>query len=154
MKATELLKQDHDEAQELIEQLEEMESGEPLQGPTLELFGKLKSALALHTLVEERVFYHPLANLPETQDLIHEAYTEHRAVDELLVKMSQPGGDWEAQLSDLKDMLEDHIEEEENDLFPKAERLLGEDQLDQIGREIENMKEGKAAIAGVDHRPQ
>ena len=147
MTATEILKQDHDEVAGMIEQLESAEDGAQLQGPNLELFGKLKSALALHTLVEERVFYHPLANLPETQDLIKESYKEHREVDEMLVKMSSPGKGWKALLSVLKSKIEHHVGEEEGELFPKAERLLGRDQLEQMGREIENMKEGKSPTA-------
>ena len=147
MTATEILKQDHDEVAGMIEQLESAEDGAQLQGSNLELFGKLKSALALHTLVEERVFYHPLANLPETQDLIKESYKEHREVDEMLVKMSSPGKGWKALLSVLKSKIEHHVEEEEGELFPKAERLLGRDQLEQMGREIENMKEGKSPTA-------
>lgn len=147
MTATETLKQDHMEAMQLIEKLESAEGGTELQGANLELFGKLKSALALHTLVEERVFYHALANLPETRDLITEAYKEHREVDELLVKMSSPNDDWKALLNDLKGKIEHHVAEEEGELFPKSEQLLGQDQLEDMGREIENMKKGKSTIA-------
>lgn len=147
MTATEILKRDHDEAMQMIEQLESAEDGAQLQGANLELFGKLKGALGLHTLVEERVFYHPLANLPETQELIKESYKEHREVDELLVKMSSPTDDWKAVLSDLKSKIEHHVEEEEGELFPLSEQLLGRDQLEAMGREIENMKKGKSVIA-------
>jgi hemerythrin superfamily protein len=147
MTAVELLKRDHREASGMIEQLQSTEGGLTAGGAKLELFGKLKAALSLHTSMEEQIFYHALANLEETRDLIQESYKEHRQVDELLVKMSQPSGEWESQLDDLKGKIEHHVEEEEGELFPKAERLLGEARLEEMGRQMEQIKQGKSAQA-------
>ena len=147
MTAIELLKQDHDEAMEMIERLELVERGAQLRGSNLELFGQLKSALTLHTLIEEQVFYHSLANLKETEELIKKSYDEHRTVDELLVKMSAPSQDWRVALGELKAAFRRHVREEENELFPKAERLLGAQRLQEMGRQITNIKRGKAATA-------
>jgi hemerythrin-like domain-containing protein len=147
MTAIELLKQDHDEAMRMIGQLERVEQGAQLRGSNLELFGRLKSALALHTMVEEQIFYHSLANLEETKELIKESYDEHRTVDALLVKMSAPSQDWRAALGELKSALQHHVREEETELFPRAERLLGRQRLQEMGRKIANIKRGRAATA-------
>jgi iron-sulfur cluster repair protein YtfE (RIC family) len=147
MRAIELLKQDHDEAMRMIEQLERVEQGAQLRGSNLALFGRLKSALTLHTLVEEQILYHSLANLEETKELIKGSYDGHRTVDELLVKMSAPSQEWRAALSELKTALQHHVREEEGALFPKAERLLGGQRLQEMGRQITNIKRGKAATA-------
>jgi len=147
MTAIELFKQDHDEAMRMIEQLERVEQGAQLRGSNLALFGRLKSALTLHTLIEEQIFYHPLANLEEAKELIEESYDEHRTVDELLVKMSVPSQDWQAVLSELKTALQHHVRKEESELFPKAELLLGRQQLQEMGRQIMNIKRGKSAHA-------
>jgi len=147
MTAIELLKQDHDEAMGMIERLELVEHGAQLRGSNLALFGSLKSALVLHTLIEEQIFYHSLANLKETEELIKKSYDEHRTVDDLLVKMSAPSQDWRVALGELKAALQRHIREEENELFPKAERLLGARRLQEMGTQIRNIKRGKAATA-------
>ena len=40
----------------------------------------------------------------------------------------------------LKELLEHHIEEEEEELFPEAEELLGADRLMELGTEMESLK--------------
>ena len=42
----------------------------------------------------------------------------------------------------LKELLEHHIEEEEGELFPEATKLLGKSRLEELGLEMESMKEG------------
>jgi len=143
MNATELLKKDHQEALAIISQLEGAGDG----APDMALFNQLKSALELHTRLEEQLLYPALQNFDETRDQVEESYEEHREVDELLAKMSTPGEDWNDQLDDLKSDLEHHIEEEENEMFPKAQSLLGQTRLEEMGRQMEQMKQGKAATA-------
>ncbi|HMF58655.1 MAG TPA: hemerythrin domain-containing protein [Pyrinomonadaceae bacterium] len=143
MKATELLKQDHKEAMGLIEQLESAGSA----GASTEAFAKLKAALTLHTKLEESLLYPALENFDETRDQIRESYKEHKEVDELLVELSTPSDEWQDTLSELKDDIEHHVDEEENEMFPKAEELLGRERLEEMGRQMEEAKRGKPASA-------
>lgn len=143
MKATELLKQDHKEAMSLINQLESVGS----QGANTETFAKLKAALTLHTQLEESLLYPALENFDDTRDQVRESYREHKQVDELLAEMMKPADDWSDKLSDLKDDIEHHVDEEENEMFPKAERLLGEERLEEMGRQMEEAKRGRSANA-------
>src|SRR5205085_967468 len=143
MKATELLKQDHREAIDLINQLESAGSN----GANTTEFAKLKAALTLHTKLEESLLYPALENFDETRDLIRESYREHRQVDELLAEMMKPADDWKDKLSDLKDDIEHHVDEEENEMFPKAQKLLGEERLEEMGRQMEEAKRGRSANA-------
>jgi hemerythrin-like domain-containing protein len=136
MNITELLKEDHREAESLIAELEGGNSSN-------ETFGKLKNALTLHTQIEEEIFYPALENFDETEDLIDEAYQEHSDVDQLLEDMSATevgSEDFQELLTQLKESINHHVEEEENQLFPLSERLLGAERLDEMGSEIENMK--------------
>ncbi|MGC1331033.1 MAG: hemerythrin domain-containing protein, partial [Pseudomonas sp.] len=40
----------------------------------------------------------------------------------------------------VKELLEHHIEEEETDMFPDAEKLLGKEALEALGEQMETMK--------------
>jgi hemerythrin-like domain-containing protein len=151
MNATTFLKKQHREAMAMIELLEQGD-GEKLEGASLVLFGKLKSALVFHTTVEEQIFYHHLANEPLTENLIDDAYSEHRAVDQLLVGLSVPTDKWRQLLHELKREVAHHVDEEENDIFPKAEKLLGKRKLDQMGWQMEQIKKGKTANLGEAYR--
>ena len=148
MTAIEFLKTQHREAIGMIDLLQTQLNGE-LNPAILLLFGKLKSALVFHTAVEEQIFYHELANNPQTEGLVHDAYDEHRTVDELLVKLTTaPPDEWAAHLADLKSEIAHHVDEEENDLFPQAQRLLGGPKLKEMGWQMEQIKKGKSANIG------
>ncbi|MCA1605732.1 MAG: hypothetical protein LC775_09725 [Acidobacteria bacterium] len=68
-------------------------------------------------------------------------------MDELLTKMSGQSEDWEDQLSELKGDIEHHVDEEESEMFPQAEELLGQRRLQETGRQMEEMKRGQSATA-------
>jgi hemerythrin-like domain-containing protein len=40
----------------------------------------------------------------------------------------------------VKELLEHHIEEEEEEMFPQAEKLLGKKMLEELGAQMEAMK--------------
>ena len=152
MTAIEFLKAQHREAMALIETLENG-NGRALNPAGLQIFGKLKSALVFHTTVEEQLFYHEFANNAATKDLINDAYSEHRRVDELLVKLTTATPDkFAGLLQELKNEIAHHVDEEENDLFPKAERLLGPQKLAEMGLQLEQIKKGKSANLGRPFR--
>ena len=148
MKATDLLKQDHQEAAGLMDKLETADKGN--MGPTKQLFTQLKDALTLHTQIEEQIFYPALEQHEETKDMIGEAFSEHKEVKEMLAEMSRmtPGSDeFMDKLTELRDGVEHHVEEEENEMFPKAERVLGESRMQELGRQLQQMKQSKSSTA-------
>jgi iron-sulfur cluster repair protein YtfE (RIC family) len=155
MNAIELLKEDHREALELLERLETMEDEldadeAGIEVLPTELFNQLKNALTLHTQAEEQVFYPVMREFDETRDQIAEAIEEHQAVDQLLNEMAElsPEDDeFQEKLEELRENLEHHMEEEEDDLFPKAEELCEAKRLDEMGRQIQQLKQGRSAAA-------
>ena len=148
MNAIELLKQDHQEAAGMMDELETADKGS--MNITRDTFRQLKEALTLHTQIEEQVFYPALEQHEETQDMVSEAHSEHNEVKEMLAEMTalNPGSDeFMDKLTELRDSIEHHVEEEENEMFPKAERVLGESRLREMGRQMEQMKQGRSATA-------
>jgi hemerythrin-like domain-containing protein len=147
MNAIELLIQDHKEAASMMDQLEIADKGDRSANQT---FLQLKDALTLHTQIEEQVFYPALKNHEETSDMIPESIEEHQEVDQILAEMSSlsPGDDeFMDKLMELRDAVEHHVEEEENEMFPKAEQILGQSRLQEMGRQMQQMKQGKSATA-------
>lgn len=147
MNAIELLKQDHQEAMGMMDQILTADKGDR---SAKQLFTELKAALTLHTQMEEQVFYPALEHHKETSDMIQEAYGEHQEVDELLAELSTlaPSNDeFMDKLTEMRDAIEHHVEEEENEMFPKAEQILGQTRLQEMGRQMQQMKQGKSATA-------
>jgi len=149
MKATQELMIQHEEAMTMINALlagemagevarEQM--GVESQRIDVELFEQLKKALQLHARIEEKVFYPVLNKFSETKTLIEESYREHAQIDGLLRSISVGSLRWYDQLAELKRKVEHHAEEEERQIFPRAERLLGDQVLIELDRDIQALK--------------
>src|SRR5712671_2871357 len=127
----ELLKKDHQTVSELFERIESA-SGKAKLG----IFQQIKDELELHTHIEEAIFYPALEKANETRDLTLEAYEEHKVVKDLLGELDLADGvtdEWEAKLTVLKENVEHHVDEEENELFDKANDVLTGDEAETLG---------------------
>jgi hemerythrin superfamily protein len=138
MNAIELLKEDHRRFEKLCADLES--TTERALKTRQELFGRLKEALELHEEIEEKIVYPALKEHPETKDIVLEGYEEHHVVDVIVGELE--GIDvtdevWTAKFSVMKENLEHHIEEEEGEMFPQAQKLLTAEELEELGSRIE-----------------
>lgn len=142
MLASEILTKDHREALSLIAKLENA-SDDGNSASDKETFDKLKAALELHVREEEEIYYPALARHEEFSDLMEENVPEHRMVQANLAQMSalEPSSkEFQEVLAETKTALEAHMENEETDVFPKAEEVLGRDKIEALGNEIEKLK--------------
>ena len=152
MNIIEMLKQDHQEAAAMMDRIESAGEGDP---SVMTTFTQLKEALTLHTQIEEKVFYPALRNNDETEDQIEESFEEHQEVKDMLAEMSglQAGNDeFMSMMGDLRESVEHHVEEEENELFPKAQQILGDSRLQEMGEQMMQMKQGRSATATQKRR--
>lgn len=140
MKATNLLKQQHEEVKDLYARYEHTDDDDEKQA----LFEELADNLAAHTLIEERIFYPAAYTSEDLQPRLREAVEEHLAIKrELsdLLSMMPDEENFDAKLKVMMEMLDHHVEEEERDIFPKAEDLLGAQTLERLGAEMETLFE-------------
>lgn len=146
MNVFELLKADHRKVSSIFEQIEQSDA--PARQT---LFTQLKQELDLHAHVEETLFYPRLKEAAETRDIIIEAYDEHQEVKDLLAELAalSPDDDdeWSDLLEELKDSVEHHVEEEENEMFPQAREVLTQQEIDELGTQIQAAKQQKPATA-------
>ena len=150
MNAFTLLKADHKKVAGIFEKLE----------PTTErgiktredLFAQLKTELDVHTRIEESILYPALKELDETHDITLEAYEEHAVVKRLLQELDELGKDqeeWGAKLKVLQENVEHHVEEEETEMFPKARKVLSEEEVEALGERLAKAKEQQLKAAAA-----
>jgi len=135
MSAIELLKKQHQEVKKLFGKIEKAREGKE------ELFEQIADQLAVHATIEEKIFY-PATKSARTEELLHEAVEEHLAVKRLIadmLKMSPEDEQFDAKVTVLKEQVEHHVEEEEGELFPKVQKMLGKDELEDLGVAMEEM---------------
>jgi hemerythrin-like domain-containing protein len=141
-----LLKSDHDQVKKLLEHLKDTTTR--AINTRKGLLEELKDKLVIHEKIEETLFYPPLKKHEKTRDLALEAYEEHHLIDKILSELEKcdPSEDqWAAKFEVLRENLEHHIEEEENELFPKVEKVLPRDDLEDMGKEMQEKKKELAA---------
>jgi hemerythrin-like domain-containing protein len=130
----ELLKADHKKVAELFDALEAA-SGKR----KLDVFKNIKSELEVHTHIEETIFYPALEKPEETHDLTLEAYEEHKVVKTLLAELSGARAatdEWQAKAKVLRENVEHHVDEEENELFDKADDALSDEEIEALGQRM------------------
>jgi hypothetical protein len=138
MDAFELIKADHKKVADLFERLESA-TGKA----KLDVFNQIKGELELHTHIEEKIFYPALEKPEETHDLTLEAYEEHKMVKTLLAELSgakAADDEWQAKAKVLRENVEHHVEEEENELFDKADDALSDEEIEDLGNRMEAEK--------------
>jgi hemerythrin superfamily protein len=146
MNALTLLKKDHNKVKALLAELESTtERGVQTRQ---RLFAEMKAELTVHETIEEEIFYPELKAHPKAKDLVLEAYEEHNVVDTLMGELSSLSVEdetWGAKAKVMQENLEHHIEEEEGELFDKAEQVFDDAELEDLGRRMAERRESAAA---------
>jgi hemerythrin superfamily protein len=146
MNALTLLKKDHAKVKALLSELESTtERGVQTRQ---RLFAQIKAELTVHETIEEEIFYPELKAHPKAKDIVLEAYEEHNVVDTLMGELSGLSVEdetWGAKAKVMQENIEHHIEEEEGEMFDKAEQVFDEAELEDLGRRMAERKESATA---------
>lgn len=127
MKATSLLESQHRKVEALFKKLE---SGRSDPEPVLE---ELANSLAAHMAIEQDIFYPAIKEVDE--DVVNESYEEHSLAEVALKRLLAADEEtFTAKLTALKELIEHHVKEEEEELFPEVEKTIDEDMLAQLGK--------------------
>lgn len=151
MKATTLLKNDHAAVKKLFRAYEKAEKAED-DAQKKSIFDQIAKELDVHAKVEEEIFYPAMkaeGDEDEVDDVL-EAIEEHGVVKSLLAQLSKMRPDdetFDAKVTVLIESVEHHAGEEEDEMFPDAEKTLGELKLTELGARIEQRKEQLGASA-------
>lgn len=145
MDGLELLISQHDMVNNLFRQFEQ---GGNSQEFGL-LFNQLNQALNLHALIEEEVLYPMMKNFPETANLAQENFVQHAKVKETLTRIAgldNTSTEWGQMMTSLMRDVQQHVQIEEGTEFPKLRQLLGQQQLQQLGQQLQTaMNKGLTA---------
>lgn len=113
-----------------------------------ETFQQLKAAVEAHAKSEEIALYslfegNDSKHFKELKHFSLEGYKEHELVDQLLHELNANlniDDEWVAKFTVFRELLAHHIEEEEEDFFPKVQSVLSKEALGDLAEiyEIEH----------------
>ena len=134
-----VLKQDHKEIEKAFKAFEN--AGDNAHKEKGRLVDRIIELLTVHTYIENEVMYPRVRELlPDLSDDIDESYEEHHVADLLvmeLVAMKPDADRFTAKTTVLIENVRHHVEEEEQEWFPKVREALGRKALQEIGAEME-----------------
>lgn len=142
--AIDLLKEDHKNLKRLLRDLVNTSTEAPSQRE--HLLQQIKTELEIHTTLEEKIFYpafHAKGGKEEAE-MFYEATEEHRAVELLvlpdLFKTNANSNQFSGRAKVLKELIEHHADEEEDEMFKAAKKLIKNEELVELGEKMEALK--------------
>ena len=134
--AIELLTQQHREVKEMFDRFETMTDRAKVSKK--KLADEICNALIMHTTIEEEIYYPATREASEeTEDMVDEAVVEHASAKDLIAQIMEmdPGDDlYDAKVKVLGELVEHHVKEEEEEMFPKTRELKLD--LEALGQEM------------------
>lgn len=147
-----LIKRDHDEARDLMDQIIKTEAA----ASRLELYEKLKTSILAHAKSEEKTFYNALKNADdELAEETPHMKKEHKEAEDLFKEIDALEPDyylWWEKFGELRKALTHHMEEEEKEIFPEAKKEIPTGEAKELGEEMEELED--AMKAKLDKKQQ
>jgi hemerythrin superfamily protein len=139
--AVQLLIADHKKVQKLFKDFEKLkEDGGAKEKSSV--VQQICMELRIHTTVEEEIFYPAVRESIGDDDLMDEADVEHEGAKSLVAQLEamKPGDDhYDAKVTVLGEQIDHHVEEEQDEMFPKAKRAKVN--LEELGERIMRRKQ-------------
>jgi hemerythrin-like domain-containing protein len=133
-----LLKNDHKEILKTFKDFEK--TGESATATKGKLVNRIIELLTVHTYIENEVMYPRVRELlPDVEDDVLESYEEHHVADLLVIELAgmKPDAErFDAKTTVLIENVRHHIEEEEQEWFPKVREGLGRKVLQELGEQM------------------
>ena len=139
--AIKLLTADHAKVKKMFKEFEKLSKKDDEEGKQ-ELARQICQELTVHAQLEEEIFYPAAREAIEDEELMNEAVVEHNSAKELIAQIQSMGASdpmFDATVKVLGEYVNHHIEEEQNEIFPKVEKAKVD--LEEIGAEIAQRKE-------------
>lgn len=130
-----VLKDEHQQMRKLFADFQG--AGENATATKGKLATRIIEKLTVHTYLENEVMYPEVRKLlPDLEDDILESYEEHHVADVLVMELyaMKPDAErFDAKMTVLIENVKHHMEEEEQDWFPKVRKGLSRATLQEIG---------------------
>ena len=140
--AVQLLKDDHKTVEDLFARYEA--ASEDATEEKRQIRDRIVKELSVHAYIEEEVFYPATKEVrKETEEMVQEALEEHSKAKDMLRKLSALDPDdsvFDEVMRHLVTDIRHHVEEEENEMFPKVSESLSSQELSDLGDRLQEAK--------------
>ena len=142
-----ILKSDHDLHREMLSKIAAIKSDSPERR---DLFEAFRIEVTAHAAAEEQSLYATMLGNPDLQEEGRHSVAEHKEIDDLLGILQTAEMDdaaWIAQFKALRHRYLHHIDEEEEEMFPAAEKEFNTAKAKELGAIFDRRKPAELAEA-------
>lgn len=141
--------QDHEKVSGLFEKIQQTTDG--AEKTRSDMCEKLVQEIAAHAQFEEEVFYPFLRdNKSDSDKMIDHALEEHAEVKDMLHRLQGidvTSEEFMELIEELKSSIEEHVAEEEDEIFEIARQCIGEDDSQEMARNHDRMMQEQRSSA-------
>ncbi|MGN6597401.1 hemerythrin domain-containing protein [Sphingopyxis terrae] len=144
------LKADHDRHRDLLARIDETH-GDSDERRTL--FEAFRIEVTAHAASEEMSLYATMLAKPELRDDAQHSVSEHKEIEDFLTELYEmdfASTGWLTRFRTMKDRYLHHIDEEEEEMFPEAEKDLSEAKKQELLAIFEKEKPKEKAKAAEE----
>ncbi len=144
------LKADHDRHRDLLDRID------ATQGDSDDrryLFEAFRVEVTAHAASEEMSLYATMLGKPDLRDDAQHSVSEHKEIDDLLTELYEmdfASTGWLTRFRSMKERYLHHIDEEEEEMFPVAEKSLSEAKKRELVKIFEKEKPKEKAKAAEE----
>lgn len=116
---------------------------EAMSSDSKEALFRIKAEIEPHMAGEEKLYYPLLEEKEESSDIARKAYIEHNEAKALMYElegMDVSSGNWATRLSELKDAVTHHVQDEESQVFEKSRAILSQQQAEELAQKYLEFK--------------
>ena len=144
------LKADHDRHRELLDRIDQTHGDSDDRRTLFEMF---RVEVTAHAASEEMSLYATMLARPDLRDDAQHSVAEHKEIEDYLTdlyEMDFSSTGWLARFRTMKDRYLHHIDEEEEEMFPEAEKGLSDEKKRELAKIFEREKPKEKAKAAEE----
>ena len=142
-----ILKSDHDLHREMLAGIAETHGDTPGRRDMFEAF---RIEVTAHAAAEEQSLYATMLAEPELQEDGRHSVAEHKEIDDMLGELQETdtaSGAWLTKFEEMRHRYEHHIEEEEEEMFPAAQKEFSKKLAQELGAKFDRRKPAELEVA-------
>jgi hypothetical protein len=139
MKATLLLKKEHDSLRQMVDRIRKPQRGDDKASQV----ERIQTDIQVHWRIERELFYPEIENTPSTQagELIGSALHQQEEIERLFNEIPERSSKkFDSYVSDVAEKVSQYLDFEEDRIFEEARQHLSEFRMEQLGLEMEDRR--------------
>ena len=139
MDILDLIKKEHRNIEALFSEIEQTGDTHKLY----ECFNELHQEISTHTEAKKITLYTAVRSCEDTEELVNKSQREQDEAKHLLEEIeffSPTSSEFKAKIQQLKQVILQHVQEEENEMFSRVRQCIGEEERSKLATEFGAVK--------------